>query len=354
MKRPTSKDVARLAGVSQTTVSFVLNNVPHARIPEETRVRVLKAVETLDYHPNSNARGLRTRTNRTVGLILPDITNPFHTQMARGVEDGAAARGYAVIFGNSDDSLTKEEAYINLFREKCVDGFLLAPARNERYHVRRLSSLGLPHVIIDQMSQSATLSSVSLDNEAIARLVMAHLIDLGHRAIALVDGPAHNPNFRDILNGYKRSLRERGLAVRKEYVLHTRVTLEDGYQATQELLRLPDPPTAIFGGADMIAIGCLQAALNAGLRVPDDISIAGIDDIPLSRFLSVPLTTVSSPKYQIGLTGVQLLIDMIEQRPSFKPGRIVLPVELVIRKSTGRAPARWIFSSELAPALVQR
>ena len=335
-RRPTTKDVARLAGVSKTTVSYVLNDTPHVKVSAETRARVYHAVEQLGYFANSNARGLRTRSTRTLALLVPDVTNPFWTQVVRSVEDTAAAHGYAVLLGNSDDSAAKEETYLRLFVEKCVDGILLGSTHSEASYVDKLERLGVPCVLIDRDNSSGKLPCVALDNIHAGMLAAEHLVGLGHRRIGLLNGPTRLKVFQDFLKGYRQALRRNGLPYQAHMVRSAAVSArqEQGKMMMEELLALPDRPTAVCAATDLLATGALRALQVAGLHVPDDVAVVGNDDIPLASELSVPLTTVAPPKYELGATGVRMLLARIEGE-SLETQRVLLPVELIVRESCG-------------------
>lgn len=338
-RRITSQDVARHAGVSRTTVSFVLNGVKEANISEETRRRVLAAAEELGYVPDASAQALASGRTRTIAMILTqDDPHPsassLHFRIIEGLMEVTRQSGVRLLI----DSVRQTEVsntYLSLARTKRIDGLILSDLRVDNGALPELSSEDFPIVLLDNLP-SVQLCSVSFDNRGGARKAVAHLIAAGHRRIALV---AHAPTaFRGVaerLGGYQDALAEAGIPFDEELVRQGDYSPESGYAAASALLRLPETPTALFVTNDELAFGALQAIQERGLRVPDDVAVAGFDDHPLARFASPPLTTVRLPFEEMGRQAGALLLGRI--RREIEPGRsVVLEGELVVRRSSVR------------------
>src|SRR5512139_3258174 len=277
------RDVARLAGVAPITVSRVVNGADS--VSEETRRRVQQAIDQLHYVPNTLARSLRSRHSHTIALIVPDIANPFWTTVARGVEDTAAENDYRTILCNTDEDPAKETNYLNLLVERRVDGVIIAPATRERKRLALLKQLQVPCVLIDRRVEGFKADLVYGDSHTGTRLLIDHLIGLGHRRIALINGPSTISTAQDRADGYRESLEAHGLAVDEGLIFQGDFKQENGYRLAQRVLACDPRPAAIFAANNFIAIGALQALREAGLRVPEDIALVCIDDVPyLSAF----------------------------------------------------------------------
>jgi LacI family transcriptional regulator len=340
-KRPTQEDVARLAGVSRATVSYVINNRTdgNVRISEETRCRVLDAVKELGYRPNVLARSLRQGQTHTIGMIVPDNTNPFFAEVARGVEDTSFEQGYSVILCNSDSDLDKELLYTNVLTEKRVDGILFVAVGMSAERICVLQERHMPVVVVDRDIPDVAVDSVMTANERGGRLATHHLIELGHRRIGCIAGPSDVTPSAERGTGYRQALREAVLPVEEELIMKGDFQYESGYQAARQLLSMDDPPTAIFACNDLMAIGAISAAVELGRQVPADLSVVGFDDVPLASFANPALTTVVQPKHEIGVVAATMLLERM-QDPDRPPRRKMLDTELVIRKSTAPAEPR--------------
>jgi len=338
-RRPTQEDVAREAGVSRATVSYVINNRTdgNVRISEETRCRVLEAIEELGYRPNVLARSLRQGQTHTIGMIVPDNTNPFFAEVARGVEDTSFAQGYSVILCNSDGDLDKELLYTNVLAEKRVDGILFVAAGMSTEHICALQERRMPVVVVDRDIPDVAVDSVMTANERGGWLATRHLIELGHRHIGCIAGPSDVTPSAERVTGYRQALRETGILVDEALIVKGDFQYESGYQAARQLLSMEDPPTAIFACNDLMAIGTVSAAVRLGRQVPADLSVVGFDDVPLASFANPALTTIVQPKYEIGVVAATMLLERM-QDPDRPPHRKMLDTELVVRQST--APAR--------------
>jgi len=327
----TIKDVARRAGVSVTTVSRVLNNSPHPISPE-TRRKVLEAVAELGFCPNAAARSLQLNETRTIGLMLPDVANPYYSGIVRGIEDVAHQEGYTVILCNTDRSRERTLEYLRVLREKRVDGVIfmgggvVEDAKEDRFFQQE----DIPTVVIGR--HSGTFPSVQIDNIEAAKRAVEHLLKRGYREIACIAGPPSSTTSRDRLTGYCQALAENGLKYEPSWVVHADFTPGGGYKAVQELLRKSKfKPAALLVHNDLMAVGAIKALTDEGLAVPQDIAVVGFDDIPLASYVLPRLTTVRVPVYELGTTAMRLLRDLLAGRPV--PEVTVLPVELIVRES---------------------
>jgi len=328
----TIKDVARLAGVSTTTVSHVINKTRY--VSEELRARVLAAMEELNYRPNVLARGLRRGETKTIGLIVPDNSNPFFAEVARFVEDIGFENGYSVILCNSDGNLEKEAAYIDVLIAKQVDGVIFIAAGSKQEYLHELTEMGIPVVVADRDIPHTLADVVLVNNEQGGYDATRYLISLGHRRIGCITGPSDVTPSADRVQGYKRALKESGIPIQEELIVPGDFRYQSGEQAMVQLLSLPEPPSAVFACNDVMAIGALRAIRNAGLHVPSDISIVGFDDIPLASAVSPALTTVAQPIVELATLAAKLLISRIQNNQEDRVGqRIVLDTKLVLRDS---------------------
>lgn len=328
---PTIREVARRAGVSPATVSRVVNANGHA-VSGHTRERVLRAVRTLGYAPHPIARGLRTRTTQTIGLIVPDIANPFYPALARGVEDAARRAGYTVVLCNTDERPGRERAYLDLLRRRLVDGFVFATVGANLSHVRQLRHDGIPVVLVARSVPGSDADAVVVDNEHGGYLAARHLIELGHRRIAHLGGPSRLQVSRDRLRGYRRAIEEAGLRFDPSLVAAGAFRIEAGGSMMTSLLRRR--PTAVFAANDLIAIGALSALRDAGRSVPADVAVVGFDDIPYAALAAPPLTTVAQPARLMGALASERLLARLRGEGG-EAHTIVLEPELVVRASSG-------------------
>ncbi|BDG62356.1 LacI family DNA-binding transcriptional regulator [Caldinitratiruptor microaerophilus] len=328
----TIRDVARAAGVSQSTVSRALNGSGY--VSPATRARVLAAAAQLHFRPSHVARSLVSKATHTLGLLLPDITNPFFPAIARGVEDAAARAGYAVILCNTDRDPAHEEHYLAILRQRQVDGLVLIASSAAVGH--RIARADFPAVVfVDRVPPGAEADAVVVDNREGVRTATRHLLGLGHRRIAFVGGSAGSGTSEDRLAGYLAALAEAGLNPDPGHIRAGDFTYDGGYAAGRALLGSPDRPTAVVAANDLMAIGVLRAAAELGLRVPDDVAVVGYDDIPLAGMLNPPLTTVAQPTYEMGERAARMLLERLAGKAPPEPRRVVLPARLVVRRSCG-------------------
>lgn len=334
-RRVTSKDVAERAGVSRTTVSFVLNDTPNVKISEETRQRVLSAARELDYHPDAAARSLASRRTGNVGLVLRQtpaqvFADAFLPTVLRGLSEVLDSSTYRILLqplGMPDAS----DALAKLVKSQHIDGLIISGPRSDDDAVHELHANGFPVVLMGQLPDS-DIPFVDVDNERAAFDATSHLIDLGHRRIALIThAPPAFTASQDRLAGYRRALESAGLTYDSTLVRHGDFREESGVAAMYELLKVTPRPTAVFAASDVLAFGVLEAAKSEGLRVPADLSVVGMDDVQLARYVDPPLTTLHLPAYELGYQAAHTLLRLIDGQA---PPSALLPTELVIRESS--------------------
>ncbi|WP_330634630.1 LacI family DNA-binding transcriptional regulator [Anaerovorax sp. IOR16] len=335
MKRQvTMKDIAKEAGVSIATVSMICNN-KDKNISEATRTRILELIAKRGYVPNVMARSLVTKKTKTIGLIIPDITNPFFPEIARGAEDMASKSGYSVIYCNTDDKIKRQDNYIKILTEKMVDGIIFAHSAEKAE--ADFNKFRIPIVLIDRDSKADNVvGRVLVDNEAASMAGVSYLIQQGYKKIAYIAGSMKTKTAQDRLAGYRRALMEHGMPYDLKWVKKGSYRSQWGYDAIQEFEKESLSFDAIFCGNDLIAIGAIKALKEKGIYVPKDVGILGFDDVYLAQMTTPPLTTIRQPKYEMGYRAAELLIDVIEKekKQEEKKERIILDTELVIRQST--------------------
>ena len=325
-------DVAKKAGVAPSTVSRVINHTSYVK--DSTRTRVEAAIAELGYVPNTLARGLRSKRTHTLALMVTDITNPFFTMVARGVEDAANAADFTVIYCNTDESLEKEEKYTGILAQKQVDGVLLVPTKSNSDSVNFFQSKGIPVVVMDRSISGVQTDIVRCDSEDGSYQLTQLLIGNGHRQIAIISGPEMVSTARDRVLGYQRAIRESGQAL-EEMIFYGRFSQESGEHFTRLLMEKEIPPTAILGGNNFITIGILKALKSSGRRVPKDVAVVGFDDLPSSLVTDPFLTVASQPAYDMGRKAADLLLERLAGNGGKAHQHVVLPFELIIRESSG-------------------
>ncbi|WP_135551233.1 LacI family DNA-binding transcriptional regulator [Paenibacillus cymbidii] len=329
-------DIAKEAGVSAMTVSRVINNT--GRISEQTRLKVKRVMDEMNYVPNATARSLVLQQTKLFSLLIVDIANPFYTTLARGAEDAANNEGYKILFSNSDEDIAKEEAYVDMIVSTRVDGVLFAPAGDASLpHLEKLRLHRIPFVLIDREVPGIEADTVLGDSKEGARRLVDYLLSLGHRRIALLNGSPGVSTARHRQTGYLEALKLNDIA------FDERLVVEGGYisasndwadAAVRQLLGAPDPPTAIFAANNFLAASAIRALSRAGLRVPDDISVVCFDELEHPAALDPFLTVAAQPAYRFGSIGIRLLVDRIQSQTHAAPWhKIILPSELIVRKS---------------------
>jgi LacI family transcriptional regulator len=330
----TMKQVAKRAGVSISTVSHVINNT--RAVSDEVRTRVQGIVDELRYVPSAVARSLKNDKTHTIGVLVPNSSNPYFAELIRWIEDAAFELGYHIILCNTHGGDRKQTAYLRLLMEKRIDGLVLVASGADNAQELLLRHEDVPIIQLERALPGLGADLVLAGQEEGAWLATRHLIELGHRAIACVSGPADLPRSRERVGGFLRAMREAGIDVSADDVLHVEFTSAGGHAAFGSLLARPQRPTAVFVTSDLMAIGGLCAAGSAGVRVPAELSVVGYDDIGAACYAAPPLTTIAPPKREMARLAIGRLIERI--RGGHGPLRsIALPSALVVRAST--APA---------------
>ena len=328
---PNLYDVAKYSGVSIATFSRVLSN--QTVVHPDTRARVIEAIKKLDYVPNSLARGLATSHSNVIGLIIPDITNPFFSYVARGCEDRCRSHNFDLTIYSASSQELEETAFYRLLRERQVDGLVLAsPALSQKTPLRIIQDI--PKVYIDHAPGYEQADCICVGNAIGAQLAARHLMDLGHRRIAIVSGFPDSFAGAARLEGFKSVLADNEIELPESFIVTCGFDPSEGMQAANTLMSLVSPPTAIFATNDMLAIGVLRGLQSLSYKVPADVSLVGFGDLSFSQFIIPSLTTVFVDKFELGARAVDLLLSRLEQ-PSLTPRRVTLPVELAIRESSG-------------------
>lgn len=342
MRPITIKDIAKAADVSYATVSRALN--AKYGVNEGTRERIVKLAEELGYTPNAIARGLVSRQTHTIGLILPDITNPFYPEVAGGIEDAAADRGWGVLLCNTNWDPEREERYLRLLTERRVDGIIISPVSGDSRGTREaIDSLPVPVVYVAKAPKRSPRSCVTIDDVRGGYLATRHLIDEGYREIGFI-GADTESSVDERLTGFRKAHAEAGIPVREQWIWLEDFRSETGYRTVRRTIESGGYPRAIFAENDLLAVGAIQGIREQGLRVPEDIAVVGFDDIPVASLQDVQLTTVAQPKREMGRIAAGLLFDaMVDEGAGVTtagtdgtpgPNRVVLEPELIVRRSS--------------------
>ena len=334
MRTPTLRDVARGAGVHPATASRALNPATRALVNKETANRVIEAARSLGYSPNPIARSLKTARSATVGLVLPDLTNPLFPPIVRGIEDVLGPAGYSALIVNTDNDPHREEADVRSLLSRQVEGLIVATARLRHPLIDRLHAQGLPMVLVNRRMAGGDVASVTADDAAGIGAAVRHLAELGHQRIAHLAGPLDTSTGRTLLAAFHQALREHDLPDDPALVRHCSYWSEaEGARAFRELLDGTAPFTAVIAGNDLVALGCYDVIAERGLSCPGRVSIVGYNDMPFIDKLSPPLTTMRVPHYDLGSEAAQMLLDTLRD-PARRPRSVLLPVSLVVRGST--------------------
>jgi DNA-binding LacI/PurR family transcriptional regulator len=328
------KQIAKTAGVSLGSVSHVLNG--SVSVSDALRKRVMDAVEAVGYQPSQLARGLRRDKTNMIGMIIPDISNPFFPAVVRGAEDVAFAAGYRLILCNTDNSHEKELVHLNELRTYLPAGLIVIPSSfsDLTTQARSYKQAGTSVVCVDRLPRDWEGNSVTVAHEEGACVATNHLIRIGHRQLAVIAGPLHLTNAQERLAGFKRSLKQSKIAISAEYIQESTFDRQAGYAKSLVLLRLVPRPTAIFASNDLIALGVLQAAHELGLRCPEDLSVIGFDNLELGEYTNPSLTTVHQPGYQLGARAADILLAQVSGRQQ-SVQHVVLKTDLILRGSVG-------------------
>lgn len=324
----TIKDIAKKLNISYATVSKALSD--SREISEATKEKVRNTAREMNYKPNAIARGLVMKKTKTIGLIIPDITNPFYPEIARAVEETVNKEGYSVIFCNSDWKCDKETEYVDLLISKKVDGIILAPTGEQ---MLELGNIDIPIVIVGKRNGYNNSDYVVIDDKKGGFLATEHLIKCGCRKIMFVGGKQNVESNRDRLDGYKQALNLYNIAIDELMIRNGNFKRESGYVLMREVLEKHYVPDGVFAGNDMLALGVIQAINEFGYKIPEDISVIGFDDIPFAELPEISLTTIAQPKYKMGILAAEEILAKIKNE-SVEDGKIVMTPELVIRKTT--------------------
>ncbi|HLI06481.1 MAG TPA: substrate-binding domain-containing protein [Ktedonobacteraceae bacterium] len=328
------REVARRAGVSLGTVSNVLNR-PEI-VAEETRQRVLQAIEEIGFVRNGSARQLRAGRSQHIGLVVLDVANPFFTEVARGVEDLANERGYVVILCNSDDSTEKESHYLHVLTEQRTQGVLITPVQSDASYLQQLRQRGTAVVLLDRPSRSKDLCSVSVDDVRGGELAAAHLLQQGHTCIGFVHGPLTIRQCTDRRRGVLKAVKAGGLDPDRAIIdITTRAqNAREGEESVEKLLSAHSRPTAVFCANDLLALGVMRGLIKRGFSIPGDMALVGYDDVEFASVLATPLTSIRQPKYELGRAATELLLDEADNPITHKHQHIVYQPELIVRASS--------------------
>ena len=335
------KDVAKRAGVSPTTVSLVFNQGSQSRISQATRDRILHVAEELGYQPGKAAQRMAKNIGQnlpqqippTIALVITDITNPFFTELAAVIEDVASRYGYNIILCNTKKNPAKESEYLEVLWRRRVDGLIIAPAEDSSEYLFEFLKRDLPVVFVDRYLENTRANVVVLDNVRGAYLAVEHLIQLGHRRIGIINGRREVTTGKERLRGYLQALQDYQIEIDDDLQCDGYFTIEGGQRATEVLLDLPHPPSAIFSTASLMTMGILQELQKRGIKIPDDISLTSFDDYMWTQLVQPPLTVVAQPVLELGREAAQLVIQLIQGWGQDIPKKIILEPELIIRDS---------------------
>jgi DNA-binding LacI/PurR family transcriptional regulator len=337
---PTIVQVADRAAVSIATVSRVFADPD--RVSYELRERVVQAAKILGYQPSRVARTLRVGTSLTVGVVIPDVQNPFFTGVVRGIERVLLEAGYMLVLGNSDEIPEREARMLATLRAEGVAGIVFVPIANKTSVYDRLAHSPFPIVAVDRLPAGLRIDLVTVNNTQASREAVEHLLGLGHSEVAFIGGPPPHSTARERQEGYELALRGARRVMRPDLTRYGDFREQGGYDSMRALLALPLPPTAVFVANNLMTLGALRALHEAGKRIPSDVALVGFDDMPWATSLNPPLTAVAQPAHELGATAAELLLARIAD-PQRPVRHVVLETDLVVRASCGAtspAPAR--------------
>lgn len=328
----TIKEIAERLGVSTATVSRALNNTGY--VSEETRKKIIETADALGYKKYKEKETSRVKTN-LVGVIVSDITNPFFTQIVRGIEDVLSSSGYSLLLCNADENIDKEIHYLKVFQDKNVDGIILVPAGGDHKGIKDIVNKGIPLVLVDRLINGLDVDAVIIDNVSGAYEGVSHLISEGYRKIGIIIGPLEVMTAKERLEGYKKALQDNGIEFNEDLVEFGEYTQDGGYRAAKTLIK-KEKPDAIFVTNNVMTTGALLAIKELGIKIPNEIGIVGFDDLEWAPLMNPPLTTISQPIYTIGSTAAQLLLRRLGRTAKLRKEVVILKSELIIRESSRR------------------
>ncbi len=333
----TLESISKQLDVSISTVSRVLNGKSKKyRISKKTTDLILKTAQQLDYIPNQLARGLRLKTTNTIGLIIPDIANPFFAKIASLIEKSARDNGFSVIISDSEEKTEVEISSLQTLTSRKIDGIIISPVGGQSKHLASIKNRNIPIVTIDRQCLDLELPFVGSDNFKGAFTAVNYLVKNGHTRIAIIQGIKNTSVNIDRVNGYIEALKENGISVDKSLIVGENFGEGNGYVEASLLLNIGKRPTAIFATGNLISLGALRAIYEKRLRIPEDISIISFDDQPYSSYLATPMTTVAQPNHEIASIAFRLLMDCIETNTTMESYKILLPTKLIIRDSVAK------------------
>lgn len=327
----TINEIARLAGVSRSTVSRVIRG--HPNVKQETRELVESVIKQANYRPNSIAQGLAKGTLNMIGLLIGDIRNPFYAEIARGVEDAAHQAGYMVVFFNSDYQMNRELFYLQAAQQFNFSGLILMSVLDNQELIPVLKNMNCPIVMLNRYIRSLETDVVLVDNIKGGYLATKHLIELGHSKIAHLSGPSLSTAGQGRLEGYRKAFTESGLEIREDDIVEGNLQMESGRQYARRWLLQSDRPSGIFVANDIMALGLIDELQRNGVRIPEDVSVIGYDDLPYTSVRQIDLTTIRQPTYQMGATAMRYLIKRVRGEATGTQKKTYMP-ELVIRSTT--------------------
>ena len=330
------RDIAKMAGVSKATVSRVLNG--SEAVSEGTKKKILAIIEEVGYLPNYLARSLKIKKTKTIGVIVPDIGNPFYFEVIRGIEKFLDKKEFSIMLCNSDYNEKKEIRYISLLASKKVDGIILANLSEESKNLKKLLFWGIPFVIFDLPPVNIVTNSILIDPSLCSCIATNHLIQNGHKRILIIDAFRHITRYSKYIIGYLKALEENNIDFDKDLIRETTPDINGGYNVIKKLIQDNIKFTGVLTISDLVAVGVYRAAKKFNIKIPEDISVVGNDDIPLAKYLCPPLTTIQQPKFLIGYKSAELLLNNIKNKSNniidFKT--TILNVKLVKRDSVKR------------------
>jgi DNA-binding LacI/PurR family transcriptional regulator len=331
------KHVAERAGVSTATVSRVLAG--GEGVSGELGERVREAMRSLAYRPNRVARNLRVRTTRTIGVVIPNIENPFFTSVVRGIESVLQAADHTLLLGNADENPGQEQRYLETLRDEGVAGVIFVPVAEDADAYRRHLDAGIPFVALDRSPDALGVDVVTVANASGARAAVRHLLGLGHTRVGLIGGPPHYSTASEREAGYGEALAAANLPRSPRLVRYGDFRETGGYSGMKSLLEEAEPPSAVLVANNLMVLGALRAIYERGLRIPDDVAVVGFDEMPWAMSLQPPLTTVAQPTYELGATAARMLLARLRE-PNRPMRHVMLETQLVVRASCGGARER--------------
>jgi LacI family transcriptional regulator len=329
----TIRDVAKQAGVAPVTVSRVINN--SGVVSQKTRQSVQTAIDELGYIPNMLGPSLRSQQTMTLAFVVTDITNPFWTTVTRGVVDVAQTSGYSTILCNTDESEEKQEQYIQMLLRRRIDGILLVPASTSPDPIKLIQNQGIPVIVLDRQVSDVDVDTVRADSEEGAYQLTLHLLSQGHKQIVMLAGPRSVSTALDRVNGFRRAFNDSGLELDESQVIWGSFTQESGYQLAVKALDMSPKPSAFFAGNNFIAVGAQRALREMNYRIPEDMVMVAVDEIPPEFTIEPMLTVAKQPAREMGKEAARLLIERIKGEGSPSCKQILLPTELIIRNLNG-------------------